>query len=111
MKVTKEQLDKVKVALTIEVDDDKFEEAVQKAYKQNVGKIRVDGYGLCEKVTGSLKVAFRSVDRSEIVVRFYNFRVAVDEFSEKALCRGLVAHAGVDHRAFEFKLRVVRIFF
>ena len=44
MKVTKEQLDKVKVALTIEVDDDKFEEAVQKAYKQNVGKIRVDGF-------------------------------------------------------------------
>ena len=44
MKVTKEQLDKVKVALTIEVDDDKFEEAVQKAYKENVGKIRVDGF-------------------------------------------------------------------
>lgn len=44
MKVTKEQLDKVKVALTIEVDDDKFEEAVQKAYKDNVGKIRVDGF-------------------------------------------------------------------
>ena len=33
MKVTKEQLDKVRVALTIEVSDDKFEEAIEKAYK------------------------------------------------------------------------------
>lgn len=44
MKVTKEQLDKVKVELTIEVDDDKFEEAIEKAYKNNVSKIRVDGF-------------------------------------------------------------------
>ena len=44
MKVTKEQLDKVRVALTIEVSDDKFEEAVEKAYKENIGKIRVDGF-------------------------------------------------------------------
>ena len=44
MKVTKEQLDKVRVALTIEVSDDKFEEAVEKAYIENIGKIRVDGF-------------------------------------------------------------------
>lgn len=44
MKVTKEQLDKVKVELTIEVDDDKFEEAIEKAYKNNVSKIRIDGF-------------------------------------------------------------------
>ena len=44
MKVTKEQLDTIKVKFTIEVDDDKFEEAVERVYRDQVKKIKVDGF-------------------------------------------------------------------
>lgn len=44
MKVEKKQLDKVQVELTIEVAQDEFKEYVEKAYKENKGKINVPGF-------------------------------------------------------------------
>ena len=42
--VTTERLDKVKVAITIEVDQDRFDAAVMDAYKSMAPRINVDGY-------------------------------------------------------------------
>jgi len=44
MKITKEQVDTIKVKFTIEVDDDKFEEAVERVYRDQVKNIKVDGF-------------------------------------------------------------------
>ena len=42
--VTTERLDKVKVAITIEVDQDRFDAAVMDAYKSMAPRINVDGF-------------------------------------------------------------------
>lgn len=44
MKVTTERLDKVKVAITIEVDQEKFDASVAEAYKAMAPKINIDGF-------------------------------------------------------------------
>lgn len=60
MNVTTERLDKVKVAVTIEVDQDRFDAAVMDAYKSMAPKINVDGFrkghapkAVIEKVYGA----------------------------------------------------------
>lgn len=44
MKVTKNQLDKVRVELTIEVPDDRFQATLDKVYNEKKGKINVPGF-------------------------------------------------------------------
>lgn len=44
MNVTTEKLDKVRAAITIEVDQDRFDQAVQEAYKSMAPRINVDGF-------------------------------------------------------------------
>lgn len=44
MKVTKKELDKARVELTIEVSDERFKEALDKAFQEKKGKINVPGF-------------------------------------------------------------------
>lgn len=44
MKVTKKELDKARVELTIEVSEERFKEALDKAFKEKKGKINVPGF-------------------------------------------------------------------
>lgn len=44
MKVSTERLDKVKVAITIEVDQDKFDKGIEGAYQSMKSRINIDGF-------------------------------------------------------------------
>ena len=44
MKVTKKELDKAHIELTIEVPDERFKEALDKVFKEQKGKINIPGF-------------------------------------------------------------------